>query len=94
MSAPTPEGIDEATATPSAPALVLRLWGIDEAHIRDAQWAFGIYPSRDYWTITDTEVSQSPVSPIRNFDPDAVAQDADFGWAWAVYRAGARQVPA
>lgn len=78
----------EIEDTPSrSRGLVLRLWGIDAEHIARARQAVAYHPSRNYWRITDTQVDESPVSTIHSFEPDAVAQKADFGWAWAVYPA-------
>jgi hypothetical protein len=88
MIAPTADTSEDATApTAHGRSFTLRLWGIDAGHIQSARQDFAFHPSRNYWHVTDTEVDEAPISTIPNFDPDAIAQRARYGWAWAVYGA-------
>lgn len=78
-----------STPTTARTRMVLHLWGAAERDIQRARDAFAVHPSRNYWVVdeTQTTVDIGPRCTITPDDYDAYAQGANYGWAWAIYRA-------
>lgn len=71
----------------------LRVWGETDADVRHAEFKAADRPSRRGWEFTDVERLGGVPCPIDVRDPGAVAADRGYGWAYAVYPAGARVAP-
>jgi hypothetical protein len=74
--------------TPILPAtrVELRVWGETRTDAQTAAHKADTAPSARHWHVADTAATVGGLCPIRRRDPLALAQGADYGWAWAVYR--------
>ena len=62
-----------------------RVWGTTPEYVELALFKAGDGGSRTTWHFTEIERLQEPTRPIQMDDPDAIATDQGYGWAYAVY---------
>lgn len=87
-STSAPEG--DGTKRPQT-RVRLCLWGATDRDVDGAAANVRYHPDVDGWDICGTEQTVSRCTTIARNDPQALAQRAGYGWAWAIYPA--RQDP-
>ncbi len=80
-----------ASATSGRIRVRLQAWGSTPEDAQRAIDAFGWHPGRNAWELVDTATTTGGINTIRRADPKALAQRANYGWAWAVYAAPAHE---
>lgn len=65
----------------------LRLWGATDNDVQGAAQNVRYHPDYNRWAISDTNQDITRCTTIQPNDPNAIAQRAGYGWAWAIYNA-------